>query len=236
MFFSFGVIVWEVYTRKELWPNVKLSYQIQERVRSGERMDLPPGGELNETIVKCWATDAQLRPNFVQVYQAVEQVKESLPPPSKRDKEDYNDFVYPLAIQKANNNNNNGDASPLTRLMGAFDSKSSLNWQTFQTEMVNRLATTNQTAEQLKLCLLDKSKHVPSKQVRRFLEWFSPLLEKNGGYLNGGIAQNGYTIEEIASIVGPKWFVGFMNADTAKGLLSRKPVGSFFVEIFKFTT
>ena len=45
--------------------------------------------------------------------------------------------------------------------------------------------------------------------------------------MNEGSA--GYTISDIADIVEPKWFVGFMNADTAKALLNRRPVGSFLL-------
>jgi hypothetical protein len=114
--------MWEIYTRQELWPDVKLSYQIQERVRAGQRMPLPPGGELNETIVRCWSTDSSLRPPFVQVYQAIAQVKEALPPPPRRDKDDYNDFVYPGPAQPRLSQTISSDLStPSAKVLAIFD-------------------------------------------------------------------------------------------------------------------
>jgi len=160
IFFSFRLLLllfrtWEFFTRGELWPQVKLSYQIQELVRAGHRMPLPPNGDLNEVIEKCWAGDASLRPTFVQVYQYIESVKESLPPPSKRDKDDYNDFVFPGANPAPSSRVSAGaiDGTPTARILAFYGTKNALPWAQFQQQLITSIAATPAVAEQLRYCL-----------------------------------------------------------------------------------
>eukprot|EP00004_Rigifila_ramosa_P019107 TRINITY_DN4825_c0_g1_i1.p1 TRINITY_DN4825_c0_g1~~TRINITY_DN4825_c0_g1_i1.p1 ORF type:complete len:900 (+),score=220.70 TRINITY_DN4825_c0_g1_i1:188-2701(+) len=75
--YSFGIIMWELWTQEELYPNlpsivagVRIGFQ-------GLRPPIPEGIESNygELMVKCWDTKPSNRPSFVQIIQKLEQIQ-----------------------------------------------------------------------------------------------------------------------------------------------------------------
>lgn len=69
----------------------------------------------------------------------------------------------------------------------------------------------------------------------RFISWFSPLTLAIETYHSGSAVPEtvGYRIDEIADIVEPPWFFGFMAAEDAKRHLASRPYGSF---LFRFSS
>jgi len=97
------------------------------------------------------------------------------------------------------------------------------------------------TLTQCSPALLGKLKYVigsnntvERKKLQMLLEWFTPLVQSSSSYQTGDERDLlGYDIEQILDIVGPPWFFGFMSANEAKEVLSRKPYGSY---LFRFSS
>jgi len=68
---------------------------------------------------------------------------------------------------------------------------------------------------------------------KTFLEWFSPLVQSNVYHTGSEQESIGYDIEQIADIVGPAWFFGFMTAPEAREALQNRPQGSY---LFRFSS
>ncbi|KAJ3106999.1 hypothetical protein HDU96_008039 [Phlyctochytrium bullatum] len=67
--YAFGVILWEVATRKKPWKSVPFK-KIVESVVRGERPPVPAGKwdfGFRELVDCCWAQDAAIRPEFVKI-------------------------------------------------------------------------------------------------------------------------------------------------------------------------
>jgi hypothetical protein len=71
--------MWEIITRKRVWEQVSHAWKIAELVSKGERLALPPNNPLNPLVERCWATEPDERPTFVEIYGELERIKNSLP-------------------------------------------------------------------------------------------------------------------------------------------------------------
>ena len=73
--YSFGLIFWEVFMQKPIYSTAKFDFEVEKRVRSGERPEIPsefyvPFAEL---INSCWMTNPEQRPTMAQVVSVLNQ-------------------------------------------------------------------------------------------------------------------------------------------------------------------
>eukprot|EP01119_Soliformovum_irregulare_P007413 TRINITY_DN19828_c0_g1_i1.p1 TRINITY_DN19828_c0_g1~~TRINITY_DN19828_c0_g1_i1.p1 ORF type:complete len:931 (-),score=271.80 TRINITY_DN19828_c0_g1_i1:37-2829(-) len=71
--FSFGVILWELYTRQRAWNSTPV-YQIHRNVIDGARLPIPSDcpAPLADLMEECWAAHPDDRPRFVDVYKILQ--------------------------------------------------------------------------------------------------------------------------------------------------------------------
>lgn len=73
--YSFGVIVWEMLTLKLPWGNVSFDHQIEDRVTSGEVLQIFDfAAPYRDILLSCWNLDAQLRPMFTELIGKIDAV------------------------------------------------------------------------------------------------------------------------------------------------------------------
>jgi hypothetical protein len=100
--------------------------------------------------------------------------------------------------------------APETRILEIFGDKDLIPWLDFVSEVVSILKTNSNTVEKLKHILCVDDATIEKNKWLNFMEWFSPLNDGSGNtYISTGEMANtssldGYSIEEIADIVGPK--------------------------------
>ncbi|KAJ3210810.1 hypothetical protein HDU67_004994 [Dinochytrium kinnereticum] len=74
--YAFGVILWEIATRKKPWKSVPFR-RIVEAVGRGERPLVPAAGweaSFKELVDCCWASDPAFRPDFVKIKKMLRKV------------------------------------------------------------------------------------------------------------------------------------------------------------------
>jgi len=94
--------------------------------------------------------------------------------------------------------------------------------------------------QQLKFVLTDGGETVTKARFDLFLKWFSPLVPEvdNAIYANTSNvatrpgASGGYTTAQVAAIVGPLWFHGWLSAEDSKAAIGSAPEGTF---LFRFS-
>lgn len=223
--FSFAVIMWEISTRQRVWENVSHVWQISERVSKGERLPLAQGNILNSLIKKCWDQDPEKRPSFAQIYEELEEIKASLPPRQK-----------PVQTESPTVSDQKENQLTLEELiLSAFGKDESLPWTEFSQSLNQISGATIPTIEKMK-SILTVTDQVFKEHWKTFIQWFTPLVQTDFYQTEvsgqNQISTEGYQIEEVADIVGPNWFFGFIDAQKAKELLSTQPVGTF---LFRFS-
>jgi serine/threonine protein kinase len=69
VFYSFGIVVWEIVTRQLPFQNYRFNYQVLDAVTRGERPALPSScpSELATLIQGCWRADPCERPSFAEI-------------------------------------------------------------------------------------------------------------------------------------------------------------------------
>jgi serine/threonine protein kinase len=66
--YSFGVMLYEMLTRKQFFEDERFFSKMEQRIIAGERPELPPCfPELEQLIRECWASEAELRPSFATI-------------------------------------------------------------------------------------------------------------------------------------------------------------------------
>uniref|UniRef100_A0A6B2L2V2 Protein kinase domain-containing protein n=1 Tax=Arcella intermedia TaxID=1963864 RepID=A0A6B2L2V2_9EUKA len=75
--YSFGMIAWELVSRSKIFDGTPFFSEIEERIREGERPHIPYfiPEEYKAIITKCWAQDANLRPNWKWVQEMLDTMK-----------------------------------------------------------------------------------------------------------------------------------------------------------------
>ena len=89
--YSFGCVMWEVMTRKEIYKG-KSYAEIQKLVLNNSRPlvlsseieDCPDGQFLLRLMTQCWQPDALSRPNFQQIIQMLQERRHRFMPTQKR--------------------------------------------------------------------------------------------------------------------------------------------------------
>jgi hypothetical protein len=61
--------MWQLYTREPVWDELKNSWEIIDKVCSGERPVVPETVPIRELILDCWAADPVDRPSFKRIYE-----------------------------------------------------------------------------------------------------------------------------------------------------------------------
>lgn len=127
-----------------------------------------------------------------------------------------------------------------------------MTWPQLIRAIQNVCNATEQLINKLKFCITDENENVHKTELKRFLEWFSPMAQTDFYHTSSTqLVQNGYQLEEIADIVSPRfvsfffekklkffffiksWFYGFQSAQRAKEILSKMPIGAY---LFRFSS
>jgi tRNA A-37 threonylcarbamoyl transferase component Bud32 len=81
--YSYGVILWEIGTRQELYPNCD-HFQVINKVKAGERPPLPAEKDCSKPYVSllqdCWAQRAENRPSMQAVQNLLPNIEQALVP------------------------------------------------------------------------------------------------------------------------------------------------------------
>lgn len=66
---SYGVILWEMFAKKQFFGEITFSYQVEDMIQAGKRPDIPEGcpSDYADLIKDCWAQEPDDRPHFSEV-------------------------------------------------------------------------------------------------------------------------------------------------------------------------
>jgi len=137
---------------------------------------------------------------------------------------------------------------PGKKILNGFKQANSLPWEVFEKLYVECMGNPrNGSLLQLKWVLTEGEPNVSRAQFERFLKWFAPLvpdIEVESTYANvsgssaprpTNLSNNGlggYNTLQIAEIVGPTWFHGWLSAEDCKDAIGSASEGTF---IFRFS-
>jgi len=225
--FSFAVIMWEIYQQIRPWNDneTRYAWQITEKVARGDRLTLPSDGIFNNLITRCWDQSPDKRPTFVEIYEELEKIKNSIPVSQSSSSSSSLPITIPSPVPQLL-------PSIEEKLLNGFGSRPLIPWEEFVmicTKVINN--ATPSLLNRLKY-VLGKNSMVDRNNFKMFLEWFFPLTQSSNSYQTDEGAVTGYDIDQIVDIVGPPWFFGFMTAPEAKEALNNKPYGSY---LFRFS-
>jgi hypothetical protein len=65
--YSFGIVLWEIMTRKEVYPGLSAEQIIAKVANSNLRPALPPNLPLSDIMGMCWKQNSEERPTFHQI-------------------------------------------------------------------------------------------------------------------------------------------------------------------------
>lgn len=69
--YAFGIILWEIFTRKEVFVGLTSNQIIARVVKSGLRPVVPNDCPINELMQSCWAQNPADRPSFKSIIQTL---------------------------------------------------------------------------------------------------------------------------------------------------------------------
>ncbi|KAL6055426.1 Myotubularin-like phosphatase domain [Balamuthia mandrillaris] len=72
--YSFGIICWEVVSKRRFFGHLRWSHHIEAKICNGEREDIPKEclPEFAELIQRCWQDDPSKRPPFVEIVETID--------------------------------------------------------------------------------------------------------------------------------------------------------------------
>lgn len=67
--YSYGVVLWEILTRRIPWEHLKKTWDVSTAVEDGQRPAFPEGTppHVSEFISRCWCHDIEQRPEFSEI-------------------------------------------------------------------------------------------------------------------------------------------------------------------------
>eukprot|EP01114_Cavostelium_apophysatum_P017324 TRINITY_DN5120_c0_g1_i1.p1 TRINITY_DN5120_c0_g1~~TRINITY_DN5120_c0_g1_i1.p1 ORF type:complete len:386 (-),score=97.42 TRINITY_DN5120_c0_g1_i1:95-1252(-) len=227
--FSFGVIMWEIWTREKPWSEMQHSALIGDAVQSGKRLAVGEDWLIGPLIRRCWSQDPKMRPSFPEIYEELERLKAVLSP-SDRTSRLITEIPVEIEIRAEER---------IERAFGAPNSQSMIPWSQMVTVMMETFALTRDFIEKLKY-VVASGEYVYLDRWHEFLKWFTPLVQPNlyqtsnssAGYHTADDSE-GYLIEDVIDIVGADFFFGFMSSAEARDILLRRPIGTF---LFRFSS
>lgn len=204
--YSFGIVLWEILTRKEPFAHHKKFDQFRNAIcnlheRPAIPDDCPP--RLRTLITNCWAPDQKTRPAFREIVTTLM------------------DVVVDVAISDETGRKIWRDNHLDLKQVG---------WEDFWTAFCNTLkidkATPSSSAEVSRDCLkaittyknYDGAEDEDVVRIERFgqvLDWVGPCNEK--------------MLAKVQELVSKKWFHGEITAHEAQSLLNDLPAGTFLV-------
>lgn len=72
--YAYGIILWEIYTRKEVFVGLNANQIIARVVKSDLRPDIPPDCPLQELMTQCWSQNPEERPSFKAIIQILQRL------------------------------------------------------------------------------------------------------------------------------------------------------------------
>jgi len=211
--YSFAILMWEMCTREIPWKSINFMSHITEKVKKGDRLPLPQNGKLNDLIIKCWDPSPTERPSFSEIHEELDLRRNKLILESGIDENSLIGIIE----------------RPEKILLQILESKNQVLWADFSRELKANLNTTSETVEKMKY-ILAPGEFIDKNIWKNFLEWFSPLIPSNK---IPKVTEKVWTVEDIANIVAPSFFFGFIKPALVKVVLQSMPVGSF---LFRFSS
>ena len=74
---SFGIVLWEIWSRELPFPQYRFNYEVEDAVMRGERPVVPEDSPqlYNALMQKCWQHHPRLRPSFSYIVQQLEHIE-----------------------------------------------------------------------------------------------------------------------------------------------------------------
>ena len=75
--YSFGIVMWEIWSRELPFFQYSFNYQVENAVMRGERPAMPTTAHLkyNSLMETCWQHDPTLRPSFSVILEQLEYLR-----------------------------------------------------------------------------------------------------------------------------------------------------------------
>jgi len=85
--FAFGIVLWEILTRSDVYPNLRTRKSVQQFVLNGNRPEIPDfcPRPLARLMTRCWDTTPSSRPSFLDIVIQLEAMADSPVPRSIRE-------------------------------------------------------------------------------------------------------------------------------------------------------
>jgi len=206
--YSFGLVLWELLTRREPFENHKNYDEFRTAVCDLHERPIIPGDtdpSLKLLIEACWHPNPQSRPSAEQIINQL------------------NIILVNVAILK--------DQRGRHFWLSCFGDNQEVSWDTFKTSTIIYFSLPVSTERErvdlnfrcLKLLLVNSQKEAVSiMNWGRLLQFFGPIKIPS--------VANGQTIfDDITNICKQPWFHGDHDTEYSKQLLTGKPSGTFMI-------
>eukprot|EP01116_Phalansterium_solitarium_P021849 TRINITY_DN697_c0_g2_i2.p1 TRINITY_DN697_c0_g2~~TRINITY_DN697_c0_g2_i2.p1 ORF type:complete len:514 (-),score=132.79 TRINITY_DN697_c0_g2_i2:155-1696(-) len=218
--YSFGIILWQMLTRKEPFSNHTSFQEFRRAVcRDNERPPIPDGTlpGLDRLIRRCWDAEPKVRPSFKEIIYALDEILVDLsltdpdinkfwkdnflvPKQELQESVPWNDFVQRLF-------------TVLVANVPAEQRPANMKPELLKRKELETLLTTKSVDESKSMVTMQKFSDV--------VKWFGPF------YKPGELAWR--ILAEIPMIVSQPWYHGDITRDEADKRLKGRPEGTFLV-------